>query len=241
MLHLLYCQMGCPIYSVVGLTNTATDREGRSVPAPGQGILTTARETARAFESPLLKMDFRREQLQEELDAIQRWTAAQQKSVALEVEAMQKDASAKKESAEAYAAERLQVRSPLAAGYLRCILAPPQQFTDVPFCWVMPLLSDGLADGEKEAARRVQHVGEWVLQEYARYRATPRRLGCVPICSTSCVPPQCLFSAHTHKFAQCIVWSFCCCARYDRTWVVPCVCVTEIFSRVCSGLGTGCR
>ncbi len=32
----LAIKMGLPIYAVVGLTNTATDREGRSVPAPGQ-------------------------------------------------------------------------------------------------------------------------------------------------------------------------------------------------------------
>ena len=40
----LAIKMGCPIYGIVGLANTATDKEGRSVPAPGQGILTTARE-----------------------------------------------------------------------------------------------------------------------------------------------------------------------------------------------------
>ena len=38
----LAIKMGIPIYGVVALTNTATDKEGRSVPAPGQGILTTA-------------------------------------------------------------------------------------------------------------------------------------------------------------------------------------------------------
>jgi len=38
--------LGAPIYGVVALTSTATDKEGRSVPAPGQGILTTARECA---------------------------------------------------------------------------------------------------------------------------------------------------------------------------------------------------
>ena len=33
----LALDMGCPIFAVVGLVNTATDKEGRSVPAPGQG------------------------------------------------------------------------------------------------------------------------------------------------------------------------------------------------------------
>ncbi|KAA0166660.1 hypothetical protein FNF28_03034 [Cafeteria roenbergensis] len=38
--------LGAPIHAVLALTSTATDKEGRSVPAPGQGILTTAREAA---------------------------------------------------------------------------------------------------------------------------------------------------------------------------------------------------
>jgi len=40
----LAIEMGVPIYGIIAHTATATDKEGRSVPAPGQGILTTARE-----------------------------------------------------------------------------------------------------------------------------------------------------------------------------------------------------
>lgn len=40
----LAIEMGVPIYGIVALTATATDKIGRSVPAPGRGILTTARE-----------------------------------------------------------------------------------------------------------------------------------------------------------------------------------------------------
>jgi len=47
-------EMGVPIYGIVALTATATDKVGRSIPAPGQGILTTAREAANKFPSPLL-------------------------------------------------------------------------------------------------------------------------------------------------------------------------------------------
>jgi phosphopantetheine--protein transferase-like protein len=36
--------MGAPIYGVVALSSTATDKNGRSIPAPGQGVLTSARE-----------------------------------------------------------------------------------------------------------------------------------------------------------------------------------------------------
>jgi 3-oxoacyl-(acyl-carrier-protein) synthase len=31
--------MGLPIYGVVALSSTATDKNGRSIPAPGQGVL----------------------------------------------------------------------------------------------------------------------------------------------------------------------------------------------------------
>jgi hypothetical protein len=39
-------------------------QEGRSVPAPGQGILTTAREVRGAKPSQLLDISYRRRQLQ---------------------------------------------------------------------------------------------------------------------------------------------------------------------------------
>lgn len=73
----LALQMGCPIYGIVALTNTATDKTGRSVPAPGQGILTTAREVSSPIESPLLDLNHRRRQFDIELDCIREWKAKQ--------------------------------------------------------------------------------------------------------------------------------------------------------------------
>ena len=67
----LAIEMGCPIYGVVGLTSTATDKEGRSVPAPGRGIMTTCRERPGSFPSPLLSLDFRRRGLEYELLQLQ--------------------------------------------------------------------------------------------------------------------------------------------------------------------------
>ncbi|KAL4175947.1 hypothetical protein KRP22_000905 [Phytophthora ramorum] len=60
----LALEMGLPIYGIVALTNTATDKNGRSVPAPGQGILTTAREASsdNSKPSPLLDVEYRRRQ-----------------------------------------------------------------------------------------------------------------------------------------------------------------------------------
>jgi len=68
--------MGVPIYAVVGLVHTAMDREGRSVPAPGKGVLTIAAEAPSAKFSPLLRLPYRRQQLQAELDQAQEWKAA---------------------------------------------------------------------------------------------------------------------------------------------------------------------
>ena len=62
----LAIEMGLPIYGIVALTNTATDKNGRSVPAPGQGILTTAREdkTLNIENNRLLDINYRKRNLQ---------------------------------------------------------------------------------------------------------------------------------------------------------------------------------
>eukprot|EP00456_Euglypha_rotunda_P047633 TRINITY_DN3806_c0_g1_i6.p1 TRINITY_DN3806_c0_g1~~TRINITY_DN3806_c0_g1_i6.p1 ORF type:complete len:690 (+),score=105.39 TRINITY_DN3806_c0_g1_i6:191-2071(+) len=83
----LALDMGLPIYAIIAAAHTATDRQGRSVPAPGQGILTTARECipqtisftteeekkSIAFRNPLLDMGYRRKELERELAIIQAW------------------------------------------------------------------------------------------------------------------------------------------------------------------------
>jgi fatty acid synthase subunit alpha len=60
----LALDMGVPIYGILALTTTASDKIGRSVPAPGQGVLTTAREHSGKFPSPLLDMKYRRRQIE---------------------------------------------------------------------------------------------------------------------------------------------------------------------------------
>ncbi|ORX74997.1 hypothetical protein DL89DRAFT_320387 [Linderina pennispora] len=66
-------EFGAPIYGVLAMTATSTDKEGRSVPAPGQGILTTAREISTAVPSPLLDFEYRREELAERIQEIDQW------------------------------------------------------------------------------------------------------------------------------------------------------------------------
>ncbi|KAF4131937.1 4'-phosphopantetheinyl transferase domain-containing protein [Phytophthora infestans] len=75
----LALEMGLPIYGIVALTSTATDKNGRSVPAPGQGILTTARESSdNTKPSPLLDVEYRRRQFDDELESIEKWCAREE-------------------------------------------------------------------------------------------------------------------------------------------------------------------
>ncbi|KAH8680965.1 fatty acid synthase subunit alpha [Xylariales sp. PMI_506] len=69
----LALDMGVPIYGILALTTTASDKIGRSVPAPGQGVLTTARETAGKFPSPLLDINYRRRQIELRKKQIRNW------------------------------------------------------------------------------------------------------------------------------------------------------------------------
>eukprot|EP01066_Platyproteum_vivax_P016532 Platyproteum_vivax@DN7156_c0_g1_i1.p1 len=62
--------MGLPIYAVVAGCSTASDKEGRSVPAPGRGILSTCKEVAGPPDATL-SITYRREQLDEEVEFLQ--------------------------------------------------------------------------------------------------------------------------------------------------------------------------
>ncbi|KAJ1952666.1 fatty acid synthase alpha subunit Lsd1, partial [Linderina pennispora] len=66
-------QIGAPIHGILAMTGTATDKEGRSVPAPGQGVLTSARERTGAAPSPLLDIRYRRRQLRRRQSMINEW------------------------------------------------------------------------------------------------------------------------------------------------------------------------
>merc|ERR1712048_726946 len=72
----LAIEMGVPIHAVVGLVHTAMDREGRSVPAPGKGVLSVVSEAPSAKYSPLLRLPYRRQQLQAELAQVEEWHEA---------------------------------------------------------------------------------------------------------------------------------------------------------------------
>ena len=56
-------KMGATIYGIVAHTHTATDKAGRSIPAPGVGILGSAREI-KSVKSPSLVLDVKYRQRQ---------------------------------------------------------------------------------------------------------------------------------------------------------------------------------
>ena len=74
-------QMGLPIYGIIASTAVASDKIGRSVPAPGQGVLVNAREAASKYQSPLLDITYRREQLEAAQRAVSRRRDAQLRMV----------------------------------------------------------------------------------------------------------------------------------------------------------------
>jgi fatty acid synthase subunit alpha len=84
----LALDMGVPIHGIVALTTTASDKIGRSVPAPGQGVLTTAREHAGKFPSPLLDINYRRRQIERRKKTIKQWQESELEYVHDEIDAM---------------------------------------------------------------------------------------------------------------------------------------------------------
>ncbi|EPE03581.1 fatty acid synthase subunit alpha [Ophiostoma piceae UAMH 11346] len=84
----LALDMGVPIYGILALTTTASDKIGRSVPAPGMGVLTTARENAGKFPSPLLDISYRRRQIEHRKKQIEQWKESELEFLADEVAAI---------------------------------------------------------------------------------------------------------------------------------------------------------
>jgi fatty acid synthase subunit alpha len=91
-------KMGVPIYGIVALSNTASDKVGRSVPAPGRGLLTTARET-KSSVSPLLDIKYRKRQLDAEMEAIKKWRENESQSLKPEYAEFIEEQAKRKEKA----------------------------------------------------------------------------------------------------------------------------------------------
>lgn len=60
-------------FLVVAYTATATDKAGRSIPAPGRGVVGTAREIASKYPSRILDISYRKRQLEFRRTQISQW------------------------------------------------------------------------------------------------------------------------------------------------------------------------
>ncbi|KAJ2746870.1 fatty acid synthase alpha subunit Lsd1 [Coemansia sp. BCRC 34301] len=67
-------EYGAPIYAILAHTATATDKQGSSLPAPGMGILTTARQSQGSTRGAL-DISYRRRQIERGLRAVAIWEA----------------------------------------------------------------------------------------------------------------------------------------------------------------------
>ncbi|KAF8473167.1 hypothetical protein BDZ91DRAFT_714103 [Kalaharituber pfeilii] len=79
---------GCGVQLIMNAKLALEMGIGRSIPAPGQGILTTAREAFSKFPSPLLDIKYRRRQLELRKAQIKQWTEAEYIYLQEEVGAM---------------------------------------------------------------------------------------------------------------------------------------------------------
>ncbi|TFK75163.1 fatty acid synthase [Pluteus cervinus] len=66
-------ELGAPIRGILAFTSTSTDKAGRSVPAPGRGALTTAREIPSKHPLPILDLTYRSRQLAFRRTQISQW------------------------------------------------------------------------------------------------------------------------------------------------------------------------
>lgn len=103
----LALDMGVPIYGILALTTTASDKIGRSVPAPGKGVLTTARERQGGLPSPLLDIKYRRRQIERRKKQLENEKEEELEYLADEIEALKAEGRPQNEI-EDYARHRTQ-------------------------------------------------------------------------------------------------------------------------------------
>ena len=102
----LALDMGLPIHGIVSFTGIASDKIGRSVPAPGKGIVSFATGTTSSHPSPLLSMAYRRQALSRRLDQIEQVQEADLAWLSSESQCLQSQPSSAQFDAPAYISSR---------------------------------------------------------------------------------------------------------------------------------------
>ncbi|RXK40210.1 hypothetical protein M231_02484 [Tremella mesenterica] len=80
-------EIGASIQGIVAYTSTHMDKAGRSIPAPGQGVLTAAREITPKEPLPLLDIKYRARQLAFRRRQISQWLESEHELLETELEA----------------------------------------------------------------------------------------------------------------------------------------------------------
>ncbi|KAI0077780.1 fatty acid synthase [Panus rudis PR-1116 ss-1] len=79
-------ELGAPIRGIIGFTSTSTDKAGRSIPAPGRGALSIAREVKTETPLPILNLDYRSRQLAFRRKQISQWLENERELLRDEIE-----------------------------------------------------------------------------------------------------------------------------------------------------------
>ncbi|KAF9648674.1 fatty acid synthase [Thelephora ganbajun] len=96
-------ELGAPIRGIVAFTSTSTDKAGRSIPAPGMGALSVAREVPSKHPPQILAINYRSRQLTFRRKQISDWMNLENDQIREELQA----AKAEGEVDEEYFATRL--------------------------------------------------------------------------------------------------------------------------------------
>ncbi|KAH9950013.1 fatty acid synthase [Amylocystis lapponica] len=90
-------ELGCPIRGIVGFTSTSTDKAGRSVPAPGRGALSIAREVPTKHPLPILDVAYRSRQLSFRRNQIAQWLTNERQQLQEELQSRESHGDASDE------------------------------------------------------------------------------------------------------------------------------------------------
>ena len=79
-------ELGATIQGIVAYTSTHTDKAGRSIPAPGQGILSAAREITPKEALPILDVKYRARQMSFRRKQISQWLENEHELLRIELD-----------------------------------------------------------------------------------------------------------------------------------------------------------
>ncbi|CAE6460687.1 unnamed protein product [Rhizoctonia solani] len=92
-------EMGCAIQGIIAFTSTSTDKAGRSIPAPGRGVLSVAREITPKQPLRILDIDYRIRQLTFRRKQISEWMENELETLKDDPDAAELAADVEKEAA----------------------------------------------------------------------------------------------------------------------------------------------